>query len=169
MLGMHLYYNYYTDQVEEESKAISLSSQLTPIVNFKLVRNSYLGAPYRECNKSNLQSEYKIYKQNDIYKKSTCEMRQLIDQVVKLCSCRPDYLHNFILEDSPQVRKCNFYDQVKCVAHIIERKGLNNIFKENIFYQGLTKTRKSCKPACQSYEFHQENIQDSFYLIMNNF
>ena len=123
-----LYYNYYTDQVEEESKAISLSSQLTPIVNFKLVRNSYLGAPYRECNKSHLQSEYKIYKQNDIYKKSTCEMRQLIDQVVKLCSCRPDYLHNFILEDTPQVRKCNFYDQVKCVAHIIERKGILDYF-----------------------------------------
>ena len=55
-------------------------------------------------------------------------MRQLIDQVVKLCSCRPDYLHNFILEDTPQVRKCNFYDQVKCVAHIIERKGTLEYF-----------------------------------------
>ncbi|CAG5104036.1 Oidioi.mRNA.OKI2018_I69.chr1.g1061.t1.cds [Oikopleura dioica] len=83
----------------------------------------------------------------DIYKKSTCEMRQLIDQVVALCNCRPDYLHNFLIVDKPEVRKCNFYDQVKCVAHVIERKG-------------LTKNTVSCKPACQSYEFHQENIQE---------
>ena len=33
MLGIHLYYNYYTDQVEEESKAISLRKLLIQLLN----------------------------------------------------------------------------------------------------------------------------------------
>ena len=67
MRGLHLYYNYFTDQgetfiefyliskhnflflVEEESKSISLSPQLTPTVSFKLMKNHYLGNPYTHC------------------------------------------------------------------------------------------------------------------------
>ena len=39
MLGIHLYYNYYTDQVEEESKAISLRKLL--IEDFNDMNNVY--------------------------------------------------------------------------------------------------------------------------------
>ena len=95
MRGLHLYYNYYTDGVEEESKALTISSQLTPIVNFKLFKNSYLGAPYRKCEKSHLAGQYSIYNSSDIYKKATCEMELLISQIIALCNCQPNYLHNF--------------------------------------------------------------------------
>lgn len=38
--------------MEEESKSISLSPQLTPTVSFKLMKNSYLGQPYTGCKQS---------------------------------------------------------------------------------------------------------------------
>lgn len=48
--------------VEEEEKSISLSPQLTPTVNFKLIKNSYLNHPYTACRRSFLADKYIIFK-----------------------------------------------------------------------------------------------------------
>ena len=83
--GLQLYYNYYTNIMEEEKKAFTLQSELTSIVNFKLFKNSYLGLPYTKC----------VYvPPSDTYSKSACEMTQLIRQIVDKCNCQPNYLHN---------------------------------------------------------------------------
>jgi hypothetical protein len=146
MRGLHLYYNYFTDIVEEENKALTISSQLTPIVSFKLSKNSYLGKPYTKCEKSHIADRYSIFNTSDIYKKASCERKLLIDRIIELCECQPNYLHNFRKEDFDQGKPyCSFYDNVKCVAPVMDRKG-------------LTKT-DDCAPACHSYEFNQDKIQ----------
>ena len=46
--------------VEEESKSISLSPQLTPTVSFKLMKNSYLNKPYTPCKETKVEDTYYI-------------------------------------------------------------------------------------------------------------
>jgi len=148
MHGLHLYYNYFTDQVEEEEKSISLSPQLTPTVNFKLIKNSYLNEPYTPCRESFLADKYIIFKHEEVYKKSICEMRYLMEQVYQFCHCCPNYMHDQIFNDShlESAPLCTFYDNVRCVANVIDRNG-------------LTRTPEACKPACKSFEFNQDSIQ----------
>ncbi|CBY42455.1 unnamed protein product, partial [Oikopleura dioica] len=70
----------------------------------------------------------------------------LINRIMELCECQPNYLHNFRLQDFDREKPfCSFYDTVKCVAPVMDRKG-------------LTKTN-DCAPACHSYEFNQDKIQ----------
>ena len=56
-------------QVEEDEKSISLSPQLTPTVNFKLIKNSYLGYPYTKCEESLLANKYRVFNPEEVYKK----------------------------------------------------------------------------------------------------
>ena len=56
-------------EVEEDEKSISLSPQLTPTVNFKLIKNSYLGYPYTKCEESLLANKYRVFNPEEVYKK----------------------------------------------------------------------------------------------------
>ena len=58
-----------TISVEEDEKSISLSPQLTPTVNFKLVKNAYLDEPYTPCEESFLADKYQVFEADKIYKK----------------------------------------------------------------------------------------------------
>jgi hypothetical protein len=151
MRGLHLYYNYFTDQVEEESKSISLSPQLTPTVAFKLMKNSYLDYPYTICKPTVVEDNYYVI-QHDIYKKSICEMEFFLKRVYETCGCCPNYMLNKAFNitlngtmmSTADLKQCTFYDNVNCVSHVIDKKNRD--------------TDEECKPACQSYEFNQDSI-----------
>ena len=157
--------------VEDEAKSISLSPQLTPTVSFKLMKNSYLGTPYTTCKRTMVNDTYYINDHN-VYKRKICEMEFFLKLIYDSCGCCPTYMINqhfkylnfsqkdgwfFLLRSitrtlsTKDIRPCNFYDNVKCVAAVVDKKGSKA-------------DGNRCEPACQSFEFNQDSIH-----VSNNF
>ena len=82
--------------------------------------------------------------QPDVYKPNRCIQAELMTKILHYCDCYPGYIQGIEKVINTTGREeCGFYVHGICVSFIMER-----------FKRDETK----CMPACNSFQFHMENL-----------
>ena len=75
-----------------EIHSIPLTAGLTPVVFLQNIQKTYLGKPFTDCIKTNVENNYNFTNDGHVYKPSNCVYRSLLSSIASYCNCYPSYI-----------------------------------------------------------------------------